>query len=365
MGFWVMPLHHLETFQFRNLENVRMDLDMGLQFIYGDNASGKTSLLDAINVLCSARSFLGASPRKMQQFGTTDFSLNGIVSQKKSRPLPMQYRWQDNQIRLNFANKQARRSSEYASFQPIQAVTPVSYRLLDDSPDIRRRFMDWGVFHVKHDYADIWHRFQRSLAQRNAMLASGTDPRTLSAWSREYIQLAELLDESRADYIELLSSQIKRYSHVLLPDSSLDIRYQRGWDAKRRLDEVLSDSFQRDQERHFTYYGPQRAELILKLDGVLARDSASRGQKKLITFAVYLAQASLQQELGRYSGILLVDDLPSELDQEHISLVMAILRSISMQVVISCIDISRLPQEHRYSDKTFHVKQGQVKEVVQ
>lgn len=360
-----MPLHHLETFQFRNLENVCMDLDTGLQLIYGDNASGKTSLLDAINVLCSARSFLGASPRKMQQFGTTEFSLNGVVSQEKSRPRPVQYRWQDNQIRLSLGKNQAGRSSEYAFFQPVQAVTPVSYRLLDDSPDIRRRFMDWGVFHVKHDCADIWRRFRRSLAQRNAMLASGTGLRTLSAWDHEYIRLAELLDEYRTDYMELLDTQVKRYSGAFLPGSSLDIRYQRGWDAARSLDEVLNDNFRRDQERHFTYHGPQRAELILELDGVLVRDSASRGQKKLITFAVYLAQASLQQELGSHSGILLVDDLPSELDQEHISLVMNILRSFSMQVVVSCIDISRLPPEHRCPNKMFHVKQGQVQEVVQ
>ncbi len=360
-----MPLYRLEAFQFRNLENVRIELDAGLQFIYGDNASGKTSLLDAINVLCSARSFLGASPRKMQQFGTTEFSLNGMVSQEEELFLPIQYRWQSNQVRLNLGNKQVRRSSEYASLQPVQAVTPVSYRLLDDSPDVRRRFMDWGVFHVKHDYAGIWHRFQRSLAQRNAMLVSGKDPHTLSAWSQEYVRLAESLDKYRADYVELLVTQVKRYIQAFLPDSCLDIRYQRGWDAARSLDEVLSSNFQRDQERHFTYHGPQRAELVLKLDGVLVRDSASRGQKKLITFAIYLAQANLQRELGRHSGILLVDDLPSELDQEHISLVMDILRSISMQVVISCIDISRLPRKHRYSDKMFHVKQGRVKEVLQ
>ena len=360
-----MPLHRLETYQFRNLGNVRMDLDAGLQFIYGDNASGKTSLLDAIHVLCSAKSFLRASPGKMQQFGTTDFSLNGIVSQQASPLLPIQYRWQNSQIRLNLGNKQPRRSSEYASFQPVQAVTPVSYRLLDDPPDIRRRFMDWGVFHVKHDYADIWRRFRRSLAQRNTMLASGTDLQTLSAWSREYIQLAESLDEYRADYVALLVSQIKQYFCAFLPDSSLDIGYQRGWDTARSLDEVLRDNFRRDRERHFTYHGPQRAELVLKLDGVLARDSASRGQKKLITFAIYLAQANLQQELGRHSGVLLVDDLPSELDQEHMSLVMDVLQGLSMQVIVSCIDISRLSERHRYLDnKVFHVKQGQV-EVIQ
>ncbi len=360
-----MPLHRLQTYQFRNLQNVRIDLDTGLQIISGDNASGKTSLLDAIHLLCSAKSFLGASPRKLQQFSTTDFSVMGDISQESNPTMPVQFKWQDSHIQLNVSRETVQRASEYAAFQPVQAITPLSYRLLDDSPDIRRRFMDWGVFHVKHDYAEIWRRFQRSLSQRNAMLSSGTDARTMSAWSKEYIQLSESLDEYRAEYLELLTPKIIDFFSGLLPDQALDIKYQRGWPFDNNLKDVLDENFSRDTERHFTYYGPQRADIGIRLNGVLAKDSASRGQKKLITFALYLAQASLQQELGRHSGILLVDDLPSELDQEHVSLVMDILRSIPMQVFISCIDINQLPEKHRYADKMFHVKQGQVKEVVQ
>lgn len=360
-----MPLHHLETFQFRNLQNICIELDTGLQFISGDNASGKTSLLDAIHVLCSAKSFLGASPRKLQQFNTTDFSINGVVSQNSTRPHTTQFRWQDGNIRLTLGNQLVKRSSEFACLQPVQAVTPISYRLIDDSPDIRRRFIDWGVFHVKQDYADIWKRFQRSQSQRNAMLAGGSNVRNISAWSQEYVQLAQMVDEYRSAYVEILSAHIKQYIQLLLPGSKLDIHYQRGWDSNKSLEDILNDNFQRDQERKYTYYGPQRAELVLKLDGVLVRDSASRGQKKLITFALYLSQAFLQQEYGRHSGILLVDDLPSELDQYHVSLVMDILRTLPMQVFVSCIDIQQLPEKHRHAKKMFHVKQGQVKEVIQ
>lgn len=360
-----MPLNRLQTYQFRNLQNIRLDLDPGLQIITGDNASGKTSFLDAIHVLCSAKSFLGASPRKLQQFATTDFSINGELAQASHADRHVQYKWQDSHIQLSVSRETVQRASEYAAFQPVQAITPLSYRLLDDSPDIRRRFMDWGVFHVKPDYAEIWRRFQRSLSQRNAMLSSGTDCRTMAAWSQEYIQLSESLDEYRAEYLALLIPRVMDFFAAFLPGEVLDIRYQRGWPVESPLASVLEDHFSRDVERHFTYYGPQRADMGIRLNGVLAKDSASRGQKKLITFAFYLAQASLQQALGRHSGILLVDDLPSELDQAHASLVMDILRTLPMQVFISCIDIKQLPEKHRFADKTFHVKQGEVQEVVQ
>ena len=359
-----MPLHQLKVYQFRNLRDVCIDFDTGMQFVFGDNASGKTSLLDAVHVLCSAKSFLGASPKKLQQYQTNGFAINGLVSQQDYKARPIQYRWQNDNIQLLVSHEQVRRTSEYANLQPVQAVTPLSYRLLDDSPGFRRRFIDWGVFHVKHEFADIWRRFQRNLMQRNAMLGEGVDRRTIAAWSEQYVRLANSLHRYRAEYIELLTPKVKDIFHALLPASELTLRYYQGWDSTRDLNEVLVENFQHDLDRRFTYYGPQRAELTLKLDGVVAKDSASRGQKKLITFALYLAQASLQQDIGAHSGIFLVDDLPGELDRHHIATVMNILREIPMQIFISCIDVSQLPKPHRRADKMFHMKHGSAEEVV-
>ena len=360
-----MPLDYLETFQFRNLEKVGIEFSPGTQLIYGDNASGKTSFLEAAHILCCAKSFLGASPRKLQKFNTHDFSLNGIISQKEDLQYSTQYRWQDNQLTLLRDNHPIQRISEYVVFQPTQAITPISYRLLDDSPDIRRRFMDWGVFHVKPEYGQLWIRFRKNLLHRNAILNGKGDKKILSAWNREYIQLAKRLSDLRKEYIGLLSGIVEGYFQKLLPEHNLVIHYRRGWDEEYDLSELLDSYFYKDKERGYTYYGPQRDDLILQLNGVLARDSASRGQKKLITFALYLAQASLQQQQGRYSSLLIVDDLPGELDLEHVLRVMDICIDLPMQVLISCIDIKQLPKKHQTADKMFHVKQGRIKEVLQ
>jgi len=357
-----MPLCSLDTYQFRNLQPGRIELDAGLQIVYGDNASGKSSLLDAMHVLCSAKSFLGASPRKMQRFECHEFSLNGEVSQNQHPALKMQYRWQDSQISLTQGGHATNKTSEYAVIQPVQAITPLSYKLIDDSPGIRRRFMDWGVFHVKHEYVDIWKRFQRSLSQRNAMLLQGVDKRTLSAWSREYILLAQQVDEFRSNYVEQLSSIVDHISRRFLPNSRVTLKCHRGWDENEELNEVLEKHFKQDQERRFTFYGPQRAELSIRLDYKQAKDVASRGQKKLVTFALFLSQASLLQESGKNSGLLLIDDLPSELDVEHQSLVLDILQELPMQVVISCIDYQLLEMSQGVTKKRFHVKQGKASE---
>jgi len=360
-----MPLQSLKTYQFRNLQGTNLELDPGLQIVYGENASGKTSLLDAMHLLCSGKSFLGVSPRKLQQFNTDSFSINGDICHQRRLNQHLQFRWQDSRINLMTDHQIIHRASDYAAIQPVQAITPLSYRLLDDSPDIRRRFIDWGVFHVKHDYIDTWRRFQRSLAQRNAMLTDGSDARTLSAWSHEYVQLSQLVDQYRSEYINELRTALLTPIEHFLPGEDVSISYQRGWDINADLETLLIDNYRRDSDRHFTYYGPQRAELSIRFNNKLAKDVVSRGQKKLITFALYLSQAQLQQSNGQRAALLLIDDLPSELDREHQEIVLALLNELPSQVVLSCIDLRQLEIAEGMAKKLFHVKQGYVKEVLQ
>jgi DNA replication and repair protein RecF len=360
-----MPLLGLETCNFRNLQNIQLELTAGIQVIHGDNASGKTSLLEAMHVLCSAKSFLGVSPRKLQQFDQIDFSINGEISFNPQMNQSLQYRWQDATLSLRAGQQVIQRASEYASLQPVQAVTPLSYRIIDDSPDIRRKYIDWGVFHVKHDYIDIWRRFQRSLTQRNAMLCGHADQRTIMAWSQEYIQFSQQVDRFRMEYVEELKTDFNGLISRFFPEDQVEIHYHRGWGMDDQLEELLIANLRKDMERHFTFYGPQRAELQIKFNNRPARDVISRGQKKLITFALYLSQAHHHHRNAKRAGLLLIDDLPSELDRQHQSIVLQILNDLSTQVVLTCIDHKQLNLAEGTVKKLFHVKRGQVKEVLQ
>ena len=354
-----MPLERLKTYQFRNLDNINLTFNSGLNVIFGMNASGKTSLLEAAHVLCSGKSFLRASPQKLQQFNSIDFSLNGIMNHHE-QPHRYQYLWKDHSVHLKINEQIVRKISRYALQQPVQAITPASFKLIDESPEIRRRFIDWGVFHVKHQYIDAWHRYQRSLSQRNAMLSQAKG-KSLMPWDIEYAKSCEIIDRYRSEYIAALQSTFANIVKRLLPDTLVTI----GWGKDSHLNDLLTQSQSRDIERGYTYYGPQRAELNIVLNGHPAKDTASRGQKKLITYALYIAQAEIQQEQGEYSGLLLVDDLPSELDEEHRSLVLDLLTDLPMQVILSCIDPTDIEQVVKHSTKLFHVKQGKVEVVLQ
>jgi len=359
-----MPLECLEARQFRNLQTASIRLTHGIQLVYGDNASGKTSLLEAMHVLCGGKSFLAASARKMQQFGSDAFSISGLSTQRDHPPQRLRYRWQAGHIHLEAGSEIVRRTSQYAAIQPVQAITPLSYKIIDDRPEIRRRFMDWGVFHVKQEYSSIWRQFQRCLNQRNSLLHRGADPHAISAWNKEYVRQAEALHSYRHDYMNQLQPILASISERLLAKKRLSVRYTAGWDREKGLSQLLEDNLQRDLERKFSYYGPQRADFSIHLDGHTARDTASRGQKKLITFALYLAQASLQQAIGHKKALLLIDDLPSELDTQHQAVILQVLQDSSMQAVISCINPGHLAFAANEPEKRFHVKHGRVTEVV-
>ena len=358
-----MPLQQLESYQFRNLKNPNISFDSGLSIIFGNNASGKTSLLEAIHVLCSGKSFLSASPAKLQQFGTNDFSINGQLTHDPQKH-HFQYLSKDRRIHLKIDNNLVTKVSQYALLQPVQAITPSSFLLLDDSPDRRRRFIDWGVFHVKHAYIDSWHEYQRSLQQRNATLRQG-HLKMLDAWDVEYTRPCLRIDQYREGYIEDLSQRFSRIIRQFMPEHQVSIQYHRGWPENNEFETLLRQSREKDVDRGYTFYGPHRAELSILLDERPARDTASRGQKKLIAYALYIAQAELQQIRGKYSGILLVDDLPSELDNKHQKSVIDLLAQQSMQVVMTCIDLEQIEKSLHQSAKVFHVKQGMVQEVLQ
>ena len=184
-------------------------------------------------------------------------------------------------------------------------------------------------------------------------------------WDIEYVKSCDIIDGYRSDYVAVLQQSFVNILKRLLPDTQVTIGYHRGWGKDSNLSDLLAQAQSRDIERGYTYYGPQRAELNIMLNGHPAKDTASRGQKKLITYALYIAQAEIQQQHGEYSGLLLVDDLPSELDDEHQSLVLDLLTELPMQVILSCIDPTDIEQVVEPSTKLFHVKQGKVEVVLQ
>jgi DNA replication and repair protein RecF len=357
-----MSLDSLGIEDFRCIRKAELALHGRCNLISGENASGKTSLLEAIFVLGRGRSFRTAKAESLIRNGSSAFQLTGRVSKEAvSRPLGL--RFGKEGIEARYAGRPIGGLAELATLLPAQAIDPEVHRLIDGGPQERRRFLDWGVFHVEPSFVEHWRRYQRALRQRNAALRAGAAPAVIRAWDPELIEAGLLVAAARARYVASLAPHVSATAQRLLR-GRLEISLLQGWSAERSLGESVEASWARDRERGLTHSGPHRADLGIRFDDVPARDRVSRGQQKLAAAALLLGQLRCDAELGSNVAALLVDDPAAELDASNLERLLGEVISLPAQLFLTALDpanpvLASLPHGHR-----FHVEHGSVTRLI-
>jgi DNA replication and repair protein RecF len=309
-----VPLRRLQVTDLRCLQTAHVELDSRFTLISGPNASGKTSLLEAMYVLGRGRSFRTRRLDHLIRRGAQKFVVFGEV-ESGERLVPVGVEGSADGMRAKVGGSAVASLSELAVVFPVQIIDPEVHKLIEEGPSRRRRFIDWGVFHVEPGYLETWQRYQQVLKQRNAALKLA---RAVEAWDRDFVRYGELLTAARARYVETLGKEAVRLAKDLL-GLELHLGYRSGWLRGQALSEALAQSSRLDQERGSTQVGPHRGELSIQLDGVGARDRISRGQQKLLAAALLLAQLKLFPADLPLQPSLLLDDPAAELDNERLS----------------------------------------------
>ncbi|MBM7062678.1 DNA replication/repair protein RecF [Pseudomonas sp. UL073] len=359
-----MSLSRVTVTAVRNLQAVTLSPSPRINILYGANGSGKTSLLEAIYLLGLARSFRSQRLQPVIQyeqaactvFAQVAHADGGLCNLGVSRD-----RQGDFSIRIDGQN--ARSAAQLAEVLPLQLINPDSFRLLEGAPKIRRQFLDWGVFHVEPRFLGAWQRLQKALRQRNSWLRHGTlDGPSQAAWDRELSLASDEIDGYRRAYIQALKPVFEKVLRELVELDGLTLSYYRGWDKDRELSAVLAGSLLRDQQLGHTQAGPQRADLRLRAGAHNAADILSRGQQKLVVCALRIAQGHLMGQAKRGQCIYLVDDLPSELDEQHRRALCRLLDELDCQVFITCVEHELLCNGWRADTPValFHVEQGRI-----
>lgn len=354
-----MTLRSIEIHHVRNIETGQLTLDPAVNLVIGPNASGKTSLLEAISLVAQGRSFRTPRIDELKQHQQPVMMVVGHFSndsQKTTIGLSREAR--KTRVKLN--GKHIAGTSEMQSILSLHVITPESHELLDKGPKLRRQYLDWGVFHVKHSYLDYWQRYHRILRQRNSSLRKHESTRQVQAWDKPLADEANQLHQYRLEYIEKLRPELVHFGRVLL-DCEPAFDYQPGWEPDNgQYLEQLQASIEQDRERGYTRLGPHRADLSMKFQGKPVKSVFSRGQQKLLVCAMTLAQVRQLDD----PGLLLVDDLPAELDGVRREKLMQALKDTGAQVFVTATEASLVPLQIWPTRKVFHVKHGQIQEVV-
>ena len=351
----------IKTLQIENIRNLaRVDIKPNptLNILFGPNGAGKTSVLESLVVLSRGRSFRTNQANELigpegNSFRVFAESLNhaGKINRLGLERSGKHWRARKNGDDLS-------QLSQLTRDLPLVLMEPNSHLLVSGPPEIRRKYLDWGMFHVEHEFLDTWRRFSKILKQRNAALRFRQED-VLDSIDAVFSDLGSRLGRLRQSHSDEIAERVRG----LLTDlgSSLEnmrFEYHNGW-SKESLQESLLAGREGDLVRGTTGSGPHRADIALFCKEATARSVLSRGEQKLLAAALLLSQVEILAELGEQPMVLL-DDLASEFDQEHFERVLARALKSGGQVWVSGTRIHKPEVDH----KVFHVEHGEVQEVV-
>jgi len=362
-----MSVQQLSVFNFRNLNNSKIEFHPNLNLITGDNGSGKSSILEAIFFISHGKSFRTSKTENIANHDFSKFIINIKNNLDKSLGIAKDHNTHQLDIRVDGVRQN--KLSELAKNIAVQIITPESFKLFFGGPKERRRFIDLGLFHVKHDFSIKWKKFSKILKQRNACLRSKASSQELIFWTNSFIEYSEIIALDRLHYVEALRTELQVWVELLLPNfkNKIELDYSQGWSKKKSLQEVINESKDKEYLYGYSTVGAHKFDIKFTLNKQPLDAVISRGQQKLFLLALTLAQSKLIERVMLVKPILLIDDIGAELDINSRKALASALDSLSCQVIVTAINkidleplMVKSTLENKDNYKMFHVKHGEI-----
>ncbi|MGJ8686731.1 MAG: DNA replication/repair protein RecF [Spongiibacteraceae bacterium] len=366
-----MRLHRLAVFNYRNIKAASLGDLQDFNFFHGSNGSGKTSLLEAVHTLALTRSFRS---RDVSSLISREADSLVVQAQCESDGDGGLFKLGVKRVErgpavVRLDGEPVKSFASLASTLPVQLINSSSFLLLEGAPSVRRQFIDWLVFHVEHrGFLTQWQRYTKAVKQRNSLLRRGKLERaSLSPWEVEMVSSGEVLSAARSKVFILLEKHFQVvYQRLMLGETGapeLQLSFYRGWPDENSLAEQVELGRDKDCAQRSTRYGPHRAEIKISCDGVIASTILSRGQIKTAVSALKIAQLELLQ-IHNVRPVMLIDDLPAELDAQHCEALFKEFARIGVQVFATAIMPAEIQDSWcgNRSIKRFHVEHGEFRD---
>jgi len=360
-------LTRLDVHGIRNISRASLSPIDGINILYGANGSGKTSILEAIYLLGRGRTFRSRHTKTLINHDARECTVFGLAnSTEQALPYTVGVsRETTGSFQFKVDGRRVSAASSLAEAIPLLLMNSESFLLIEGGPGGRRRFLDWGVFHVEQQFQAVWSQFQRSLQQRNKLLRHDKiSQEELASWDETFLRVSKQLTDMRRNYFDSITPLFYQLIEKLTSISGVSLVFDQGWNEERSLDSVLAESFERDFRRHTTSAGPHRADIKVLVNKRPACDVLSRGQIKSLVAALIVGQGQMFRQARGKQCIYLFDDLVSELDNDYLLRLLKVIADAKAQVFITGTDyvplVNVLEKEKINAFSVFHVEHGTV-----
>ena len=361
-----MILESLNVHQFRNYESLNIHFHPKLNIFLGNNAQGKTNLLEAIYVLALAKSHRTSKDRELMMFDTGQSYIHGIVrTSNQSFPLSISISKQGKRAKVN--HLEVAKLSEFIGHLNVVLFAPEDLSIVKGSPQVRRKFLNVECGQISKVYLNALSQYQKLLIQKNHYLKERqVDPVMIDVLNSQLSEYASVIMAKRLSFIQMIETfaaeihrDISNHKEMLSIAYNANIKIDDNEDLKTTIKSVFDDYIDKEIERMQTLVGPHRDDVTFFINGKNVGTYGSQGQQRTTALSVKLAEIELiYQETGEYP-ILLLDDVLSELDESRQTMLLSTIKN-RVQTFVTTPSISDISHDILEDMETFTIIDGTV-----
>lgn len=352
-----MKVKNLQIKNFRNISSINLEFDSEINVICGENAQGKTNIIEALWLFSGAKSFRNAKDIEFIKFGENHAK---IYIEFKMLDVENSAQIIFNDKKTAFLNeKKLSNTSAFAGKYNAVVFSPSDLTLVTDGPDKRRRFLDTAIGQLYPNYIEILRNYSRAVMQRNKIIKDYRYDKTVSimldVFETEIVDMGNKIINYRKKYIDILNRYVSSiYNGISCGKENVEIFYI----SKNGILDVekLKISRENDMFTSTTSVGPHRDDINFNINGISARSYGSQGQKRSVALSLKLAGAEVIKEISGEYPICLLDDVMSELDESRQNYILNHIRN--WQSFITCCDTSNIKNLNQ--GKVITIKNGGV-----
>ena len=357
-----MFIESIELKNYRNYDELHMEFSQGTNILYGDNAQGKTNILEAVYVCATTKSHRGSKDKEIIQFNREESHIK-LNIRKKDVPYRIDMHLKKNKAKGVAVNGvPIRKASELFGIVNVVFFSPEDLNLIKNGPAERRRFIDLELCQLNRLYVHSLVQYNKIVTQRNRLLKDlafrPEYEETLDIWDMQLVQYGRELIHYREEFVEQLNDLIVGiHSQLSGERESLSISYEPNVKADAFEDALKKSRFS-DMKQKTTLTGPHRDDLSFIINGIDIRKFGSQGQQRTAALSLKLAEIEIVKKLVHDYPILLLDDVLSELDSSRQNHLLSGINHI--QTMITCTGLEDFVNNRFRIDKIFRVVSGTV-----